>query len=162
MIARPGPRNAYDSIEPLIPGARPPDPLPELTGEEAAEWVKIVQGLPSGWISGENAVMLVELCRHVVYSRRIAADIEVMQTAMRRDASLNPMSQAMIELRKQWRDLLRAHGEQSQAIGNLSTKLRLSPQSRATAFQARTRAARAGSSARKPWEIDDDVGDRRQ
>jgi hypothetical protein len=61
--------------------------------------------------------------------------------------------------RKELFALLREHRQESSRIGDLSTKLRLTNQSRATAFQGRTAAAKAGAATRKPWEIDDASGD---
>ena len=47
--------------------------------------------------------------------------------------------------------LLRSHGYQTERIGNLSTKLRLTKQSRYDASSAYRAAKDAGSAMKKPW-----------
>jgi hypothetical protein len=117
---------------PIIPGQRPP-PDPHLDEEQAKEWRKITGRLPSTWFRGENLCMLVELCRHITYSRFIAAEIARMRQ--------NP------EAKEELRSLLRAHGYQSERIGNLSTKLRLTLQSR---YDPETAAIEANKTADGP------------
>jgi hypothetical protein len=106
--------------------------------------------MPSKWITGENACMLVQLCRHVIYARGLAREITELQRSTAADEREHRLA------------LMRLHVQQSQSIANLATKLRLTNQSRATNFQARTQAARAGTAATRPWDTDDVIGDRRQ
>jgi hypothetical protein len=86
---------------------------------------------------------ILQLCRHVVFARRLSADVE----AVRAEINLNPNDG---RLRRQWHTLLRAYNLQTQRIGDLSTKLRLTRQSRQGARRG-DQIARQGSSYPEPW-----------
>jgi hypothetical protein len=167
-MAKPGRKTSYDLMA-IIPGQRPTPPK-ELEPDEAAEWIAITGRLPADWFTGENIPMLVQLCRHIGYARMLAGMIGAIKVQIRKiAASSDPVAlgsdvaagrdKAEAALWERLRPLLKSHGDQSERIGNLSTKLRLSQ-------LARTRtAARAGSAAgdapsgRKPWEGWRDRGD---
>ena len=61
-------------------------------------------------------------------------------------------SNVMAAGRKELCGLLRAHGYQSERIGNLSTKLRLTKLSRYGDARTAARAARDAGTRPKPWE----------
>jgi hypothetical protein len=143
-------RNQY-SASPIIPGSerRPPPPA-ELEARERAIWTKIIARLPAIWITAEAQPMLTELCRHI----RIADDLSVDLTEAR--AAINairkspePDSEALAMATQEYLALLRAHGFQSERIGNLSTKLRLTPQARYAPSTANRATSRT---LERPWE----------
>jgi hypothetical protein len=83
--------------------------------------------------------MMKELARHIDFANALAADIEAART------SSSPDRPALLAL-------LRAHGYQTERIGNLSTKLRLTKASRYTrAAEAAAIASRNASSDVAPW-----------
>jgi hypothetical protein len=170
---KPGRKSAIDLLAPLTPDTRPPSPE-ELEPEEQAEWKAIVERLPADWFTGENIPMLRELCRHICYAREFARQIvkvrAEIQAFMEESAAETAGSMGIAERRKiqaGLRDelcrLLRGHGYQTERIGNLSTKLRLTKQSRYDASSAYRAAKDAGSTMKKPWlDWGENSGDRQQ
>jgi hypothetical protein len=155
---KPGRKSTYDLLEPIIPG-KPPPPPEELEPDQQLEWKTITEGLPGDWFSAANDPLLKELCRHITYARELARQIvkvrAEIQAFMEESAAETAGSMGIAERRKiqaGLRDelcrLLRSHGYQTERIGNLSTKLRLTKQSRYDASSA-YRAAR--STMKKPW-----------
>ena len=158
---KPGRKSADELLAPLIPDTRPPPPE-ELEPEQQVEWEAIVERLPADWFTGENIPMLRELCRHICYARELAGQIvkvrAEIQAFMEGSAADTAGSMGVAERRKiqaGLRDelcrLLRGHGYQTERIGNLSTKLRLTKQSRYDASSAYRAAKDAGSVMKKPW-----------
>lgn len=136
----------------------PPDPPPELEEPEAAIWRSITAKLPGDWFAPETVPMLKELCRHVRHADDLAIDLAACRAgiaAVRDDKTLTlPERLAAIgEASKTMERLLRAHGYQSERIGNLGTKLRLTNQAKvpasAAARKARDETKPAGA---RPWE----------
>jgi hypothetical protein len=96
----------------------PPAPPRYLTAEESAEWRSITAALPGDWWRGGEA-MLTELCRHIIISRHIAAELE----KLRHKSLLNPKTRAAFG------SLTKLHMRQSDAILRLAGKLKLTPAS---------------------------------
>ena len=120
----------------LVP-AQKPEPPEELTLEEAEEWKRYVGRMPADWFTAEVQPVLVELCRHRCLSRKAAEALH----------QVGPLrSKASVEAFVQ---LSRAHTEQSKMVVTLSTKLRLTPQSR---YATKPAYNAVKSSIRKPWE----------
>ena len=158
---KPGRKSSYDLLAPMIPGQSPPPPE-ELEPDQQLEWEAITARLPVDWFTGENIPMLKELCRHITYARELAGQIMKVraefQAFMEGSAADTAGSMGIAERRKiqaGLRDelcaLLRSHGYQTERIGNLSTKLRLTKQSRYDASSAYRAAKDAGSVVKKPW-----------
>jgi hypothetical protein len=146
-MAKRGPKSAADLSEvvegPWVPGEMA-SPSPELSLEMQEVWRSIAAGMPPEWSRDMGTgILLKELCRHVVFARRLSADVE----AVRAEINLNPNDG---RLRRQWHTLLRAYNLQTQRIGDLSTKLRLTRQSRQGARRG-DQIARQGSSYPEPW-----------
>jgi hypothetical protein len=133
MRGRGGRPNVYSNIIPIGPGARPPEPPADLTTREAELWRRIVSSVPPGWIDGGCQHLLVDLCQHWV--ARDAVKLGYEQTGE-------------LELLRSWR-------EQSRLITNLSTRLRLTPQSRFDRQRAGT-LTRGSGQGQKAWELDAD------
>src|SRR5262245_27408074 len=111
-------RKSYAELASLavIPGTRPPPPA-QLTPEQAIHWRTITNRLPQSWFGEETQFLLRELVRHVDYCDALARDIEALRSSP--DATTEELHQA-----------LKAHALQSERLANLSTKLRLTKQSR--------------------------------
>jgi hypothetical protein len=131
---------------PILPGEREPPPE-DLTPRQQEIWRGIVADLDRDWF-GETKPMLKELCAHIDFAREIAGRIE---TVRQRLDGLPVGSKEEAAISRQLSGLLRQHGKQSASIANLSTKLRLTPQSRQSARGADQMRRRTGT---KPWEWD--------
>lgn len=89
---------------------------PELRGEEAEEFLRIVNAEPADWFSTAAVPLLVQYCRHVVVARRLAELIERVTGRPERELA-------------EYVELIRQQRAESEAIARLATKLRLAPQS---------------------------------
>jgi hypothetical protein len=121
----------------IIPGTRP-EPPPTLEPEEQGTWRAITSRLPQTWFTAENMPLLKELCRHIGYADALAADIVQLRRAPSADV-------------QELRAALKAHALQSERIGNLSTKLRLTKQARLDRESAGIEARKSAAGV-KPWE----------
>jgi hypothetical protein len=129
---------------PIIPSKREPPPK-DLTPKQRAIWVEITNDLDRDWFS-DTAHLLKELVCHIDYARMLAGGIEAVRGQL---VGLPLGSKEERAMSRQLATLLRSHGKQSAAIANLSTKLRLTPQSRQSARRADQVRHRTGS---RPWE----------
>lgn len=142
----------------LPPARAPLDPPPGLDEPERAIWQGIVAKLPGDWFAPEAIPLLKELVRHVRNADDLAIDLASVRagrklieaaelTVPERTAQLRDNSKAL-------HALLRAQGYQSERIGNLATKLRLTNQSKdlVTAAARKRADQRPTTAAAKPWE----------
>ncbi len=122
---------------PVITIPRPEPPL-ELLDHEADEWRRVVNCLPSDFFGPESHALLVQYCRHVTASRRIAHLLRKVYAAREYDPA---------ELSA----LLREQRAETAIIKSLMTAMRLSQQS---SYSARGAAgAKNDRPAAKPlWE----------
>lgn len=142
----------------------PPDPPPELEEPEQAIWRSITSKLPGDWFAPETIPMLKELCRHVRHADDLALELAATRAgiaAVRADTEGEkgiPFTMAeklaMIgEASKTMERLLRAHGYQSERIGNLGTKLRLTNQAKVPAGSAARKARdEMKPTGVRPWD----------
>jgi hypothetical protein len=152
-------RTVTSTVSPLVPGAKMPAP-PELLPAQAAIWDRIVGSLPNGWITAGSAPLAKELCRHIDFGDRLAVDIEAARSQLTALAN-EPADDVKAEARKAMRcrkaqaylfALMRLHKLQSDAMGRLSTKLRLTKLSQYTrAAESAAIAARNASTVPEPW-----------
>jgi hypothetical protein len=136
---------------PILPGStKRPSPPPELDAGEAAIWRRVTKRLPADWVNvGEP--LFQELCRHIALANDLMKDIAQARGAINElRTSEQPTSKLLLDATKSYRVLLRLHALQSQQIGTLSTKLRLTPQSRYQSPTAKTQAT-AESLYPDPW-----------
>jgi hypothetical protein len=136
-----------------------------LTKDEKIEWKAYVNRMSADWFSVETWPVLADLCRAVVLSRyfaarlrEVTADIKGLETRIREE---NPDIEtkdfkAAIELRLDRVDkAARLQLEQAKQVGSLSTKLRLTPQSR---YQPNTAGQKTRDEPkRRPWEREPSV-----
>jgi len=141
-----------DALSPLIPGKRRPPPA-ELDEREAKIWRDITARLPIDWFTTDNAPLLKELCRHIRHADDLSIDLALARAAVdeiRKTPEPPSTKKLLEEAEKGYRVLLRAHGFQSERIGNLSTKLRLTNQARYEPSRAKAESAKA-TSYPAPW-----------
>jgi hypothetical protein len=115
--------------------------------------------LPCDWISSSNAPLLKNLCRHIHSSDLLAADIvrrrEEVEQARRLESEATDLKAkgrvryTRLQLEKSLRSLLTMHGYQSDRVVRLSTKLRLTMQSRYR--RADAAATATAKSTSRPW-----------
>jgi hypothetical protein len=115
---------------------RPPPPA-SMDKEGAAEWHKVVDQLPPTWFPPETQAMLEDRCRHVVWNRYIATEI---------DAMIKKANGKGLDSRR-YNSLVRAASYHSRIISMLDTKMRLTQQ----ASYDGKKLKRSQQAAIKPW-----------
>jgi hypothetical protein len=137
------------AVGPIIPGARLPPPA-DLEPEEQGHWLMITGALPPDWFGPENTPLLRELCRHIAYADWLAQDITRLRRKLAELAELGDPKQ-LRQAEAAISRTLRLHGRQSEHIGNVSTKLRLTKLSRYGRADAAGSATRDATPYPKPW-----------
>ncbi len=146
----------------VAPEARlpPPEPPAELEPPERVIWRAITSKLPGDWFAPETVPMLQELCRHIRHANDLALDLAAARAGLKAlqdgDGALLTIAERMAlmgEGSKTMERLLRAHGYQSERIGNLATKLRLTNQAKVPAASAARKARDEREPVGlQPWE----------
>jgi hypothetical protein len=136
--------DAQSPVVSLVPGIRP-DPPPELTSEQAAEWKAIVGRMPVAWFMREAQPLLNQLVRHICLARLVAKMLDEVDAAALQDVK---------QLRR-FERLESMHEKEGRAIGALMRSLRLTNRSRYDAAQAHV-AAHSVRQGPRPWETDND------
>ena len=142
-----------------------PKPPRELTADQRTEWVEITARMPQDWFGREMFPMLVSLCRAVCYSRRLAEELEEVEHGLDglpdRLRQQNPETalkdiEAVLEMRLNRRtELYKLQADQARLVMALSTKLRLTPQSRYQPITAGRKIFDQNQQPQKmPWESD--------
>lgn len=138
--------------------APPPEPPPELLPAEMAIWRRVVSDMPSDWFTSENQPLLKEFCRHSAFADALALDIAAVRTACDEiRAGSYDVATRMKDLAKTsaaLQALLRAHHQQTQSMGNLATKLRMTQQARYVADRAQAQSRGRPPAGAKPWEVE--------
>jgi hypothetical protein len=101
--------------------------------------------------------LLKELCRHIRYANDLDWELATVRAALAKvdsgSASINVRSREVAPLRRNFHLLLRAHGYQSERIGNLATKLRLTNQAKIVVSTAAKKAKSMPPPGQPlPWE----------
>jgi hypothetical protein len=146
------PRQNQYAMTPLVPGneKRPPAP-PQLDARERAIWTKITARLPAEWFTPEARPMLKELVRHLCIADDLTADLKLARAAIDEIRKApQPDAESLAEATQEYRAVLRAHGYQTERIGNRATKLRLTPQARYAPSTAKREAGKV-SPYPEPW-----------
>lgn len=151
----------------VVPGTRIAPP-PELNQAESVIWRTIVERLPADWFTAENTPLLKELCRHIGHADALSQDIASVRAELADLAglSLDDLAAAEMSLADRakavkaatagYHALLRLHAFQTEQIGNLSTKMRLSQQTRLAPAVSRAKADQTPTGP-KPWQNWDDL-----
>lgn len=117
-----------------------PEPLLDLTPEQADVWRDVVDAMPADWFPRETWGLLGQYCRHVVEARRIAQLID--QECAREDLDVLTYDR-----------LLKLQRQESASIKAMSASMRLSQQSSYNAKSASTAKGRGGGDTiRRPWQ----------
>jgi hypothetical protein len=156
-------KNQYAS-GPILPGnERRPSPPAQLDARERAIWTKITARLPAEWFTAESQPMLKELCRHIQSADDLAVDLALARAAIDKIRKMPaPPAESLTAATQEYRAVLRAHGYQSERIGNLATKLRLTPQARYAPSSAQREAAKVLEGP-EPWnDWGNDYANRKQ
>jgi hypothetical protein len=138
-------KNQYTSGPgPIIPGnEQRPLPPAQLDTRERRIWSAITARLPANWITAEAQPMLKELVRHIRIADDLWVDLAQARAAIDKiQKQPQPDPEELAAATQEYRALLRAHGYQTERIGNLSTKLRLTPQARYAPSTAKREAAK--------------------
>ncbi len=133
------PRKSAASLSIMSPalGSRSPPPA-NLSGRQKALWIQITAAKPADWFGQDTLPMLTALVAH----------IETFEVIEREFVGLEKLDQ--IEKLTWLEKLCRLRDRESKAITSLSTRLRLTQQSRYTPQAAATASRRA--SGPRPWE----------
>lgn len=123
-----------------------PSPPPELDGPAAEQWKVYVSAMPSGWFTREMEPVLSELCQVIQLSNATALELRKIKSLRRNDTLHKFLKIARTKL------------ELSARVMQLSTKLRLTVQSRIRS----EKAAQLVEANRfvKPWDLTGDGADR--
>jgi|SRR5215471_2277175 len=127
---------AAATVIPLGPGMKRPEPPEEFSEFEAFHWHRIVDAMAPEWFDGGCIHLLVDLCVLIAGNEQLRAGY------FKRGEWTNSRAGT-------------AYRETAVLIMNLSTKLRLTPQSRYDRFRAATRH-RGTAHSQKAWQLDDD------
>jgi hypothetical protein len=90
-----------------------PEPMPDLTAEQAIEWRQVVNRLPADWFPRETWGLLAQYCRHVVAARRVAQLVTQAEKTEPFDI-------------EGYDRLLKMQEREGRAISSLATRMRLS------------------------------------
>ena len=139
-------RPSQSSLSVVVPlktavnAGRPAVPA-DFDKDEARHWRDIVNRMPADWFPAETLPVLATLCADVATSERVALEL--------RKVRRRSLSNA--EDFKRFAQLTRMKIRLSDSIGNLSTKLRLTNQSRLRTERATQDEQKARHA--KPWEV---------
>ena len=118
-----------------------PKPPADLTAEQAAEFVSIVNYMPANWFGQESVGILAAYCRHSANARFIAKEIAAFRPEwFRADNGLDRYEQ-----------LTKIQDRQHRTMATLASKMRLSQSSRTKLSKAITNAPTAGEI--QPWDF---------
>jgi hypothetical protein len=122
-----------------------PQPPADLNEAEAAIWRSLVASMPASWFRPETHAMLETLCRVTVQLHQINKQFARFGSELPRAA-------------KQWqryKELTALRGRLASQVSLLSTKLRLTPQSRINPLSAARRVTRhVDQPPLMPWHDD--------
>lgn len=128
------------ALVPGSPGLRP-DPPPELSAEEQAEWIVIVERMPAGHFTRETWSLLADYCRFAVNARWVGQGMQ----EMRARSAYNPAYLKDVKV------MMKLQRENSSQMTQLASRLRLTPAMRAA---HRTGAGKIlqNKNGQRPWQ----------
>lgn len=124
-----------------------PDPPFELTEEQAREWRAVVGRMPADWFPRETHGLLIQYCRHVVSSRRVAGMIEQIESSLKDavDGGADAVGVTLGSI-EALDKLFKMQEREGRAISSLATRMRITQQ--ATYDKSKKKPAQG----KKPWE----------
>lgn len=120
-----------------------PEPSAYLSPEQDTVWRSVISSRGGDLISPESYPVLIEYCRAVDSSNKVASQLDAFSPDWANDD----------EGLKRWDKLLAMQDRLAKTIASLGAKLRLTPSSRVQAISAGRNADKGVK--RKPWELDD-------
>lgn len=133
-----------DTSGDVVPFVFPSPPIPppeELTSEQRADWVRLVNAFPSSRFSAGSVPLLTELVRHQARARQLNEALD----------GLRETGLMGTETRRIFTALTRAARDETKLLMTLCTKLRLANQSSERKDHAEA-AGRAMATGPAPWE----------
>jgi phage terminase small subunit len=127
---------------PRINGIKRPEPPAHLEPDAADEWRKVVNRMPADWFPDETHAMLEQRCRHVIWMRKTADQIDEMTHSKNLDI-------------KEYNFLLRLAASQSRTLINMDTNMRLTQQT--THDKSKRKGAAKAKGA--PWAKEKETED---
>lgn len=156
-MRKPGDYNPGVNGGPAVQWNRP-EPPEDLEPGERAIWREVIGRLPADWFTVECQPVLKQLCRHIRYADDLAGDmaaIRAIMTEIKQDSSgsmtVADRMKTFAKMSGELHNLMRIHIRQSHQIGMLSTRLRLTPQSRYEALRANDETKTARPPGAQPW-----------
>lgn len=125
---------ALSVVETDVTGTSRPRAPAELTPEQSREWAVVVNRMPADWFGAETYPLLVQYCRHVVSSDRVAQLIAAAEAGDQFDV-------------REYDQLLKMQEREGRAMSALATRMRLTQQ---TTYD---KSKRKPSAAKRPWEV---------
>jgi hypothetical protein len=117
------------------PGMQRPTPPEEFGEPERAIWQRIVDACPPDFFGAECLPLLARLAMLIVMSEELEAKLRAEKYRLDKDDT-------------------RAYLDTLKQVANITTKLRLTPQSRYNRFEASTRMKNR-TTAQRPWETNE-------
>jgi phage terminase small subunit len=127
---------------PRINGIKRPEPPAHLEPDAADEWRKVVNRMPADWFPDETHAILEQRCRHVIWMRATADQIDEMTHSKNFDI-------------KEYNFLLRLAASQSRTLINMDTNMRLTQQT--THDKSKRKGAAKAKGA--PWAKEKETED---
>lgn len=124
----------------------PPDDLDEV---EAAEWRAIVDRMPADWFTAEMQPILADLCRHIVLARWFGMELSKVRRQYHDDDGKSGLVGTLLDGVK---ELTMLHKQQTDCVGRIATRLRLTHQSRNNRDAATRSAKNSASASARPWD----------
>lgn len=150
--------NPIESVRRLPPPA-------DLTPEQAAEWIALVDTMPADHFMRANQGLLEQYCRHMILARRLAVRLEWYEQALERNrGKLNRMadeegsdaykdlSRLVLAQDRTLLDMQKSQRDESHAIQVLLRSMRLSQQA---VYKPQQLKHPQKGATQNPWEDDD-------
>jgi hypothetical protein len=137
---------AEAEVLPFALEGTPLSPPPELSEEEAGYWRGLVDPFPAERFQVDAVPTLIELCRAMGRSRKLAEQLDEM-----RHKRLLGVSSEHVKTRQMFIQLARQAREEAKLIAVLSQKLRLTDQSKHEKRSAQAQRERMAIGPR-PWD----------
>ncbi len=126
-------RKSIAAVTAIKPALARPSPPSCLTKEQAVEWAAVVGRMPEEWFPRETHQLLVQYCRHVAASKKIAGLIEEMEAGT-----------IVVE---EYDRLLKMQEREGRAMSSLATRMRISQQA-----SYDKQKVKKSTPLKKPWE----------
>jgi len=125
--------------------AEHPVPPAELTEEEAAIWIGIVNRMPPDYFAPPTWPMLVNLCRHIRLSHWFTRQLRDLEKKLP-----HALNEEHVKVLRDLMSLSRVQANESRVIAMLCTRLKLTQLYDATSLH---KARRGFLAEQRPWDV---------